>query len=107
MVNFAMENSESRPIFTLSVAAEIIGVHPRTLMIYEKEGLLTPSRTRTNRRRFTREDIHKLQFIRHLTNAKGINLAGVKAINEIIRIGSKFGVDITKESFPDFSPTEI
>jgi MerR family transcriptional regulator/heat shock protein HspR len=97
-----MEQSENKPIFTLSVAAEILGVHPRTLMIYENEGLAVPARTKTNRRRFSQKDIRRLQFIRFLTNKKGVNLAGVQAILNMIKAGQDRGVDLQKKIFPDF-----
>jgi len=97
-----MEQSENKPIFTLSVAAEILGVHPRTLMIYENEGLAIPARTKTNRRRFSQKDIRRLQFIRFLTNKKGVNLAGVQAILALIKTGQDRGMDLQKKVFPDF-----
>lgn len=96
-------NSDNKPLFTLSVTAEILGVHPRTLMIYENENLVVPFRTKTNRRRYSQRDIRKLQFIRYLTNKKGVNLAGVEAILELINEGSKNGIELMKTNFPDFS----
>lgn len=101
------DNSENKPLFTLSVAAEILGVHPRTLMIYENEGLVIPSRTKTNRRRYSQKDIRKLQFIRHLTNKKGVNLAGVQTILKLIHDAEQEGVDLTRLSFTDFSEPKI
>ena len=102
-----MKSTESKPLFTLSVAAEIMGVHPRTLMIYEAEGLVVPSRTKTNRRRFSQSDIKKLQFIRYLTNKRGVNLAGVAYIIKLINLAEKSGVDLQKTAFPDFSESGI
>lgn len=96
-------NSDNKPLFTLSVTAEILGVHPRTLMIYENEDLVVPSRTKTNRRRYSQRDIKRLQFIRYLTNKKGVNLAGVQAILTMIQEGNKSGLDLVKTSFSDFS----
>lgn len=107
MYDFLIEimdaNSDNKPLFTLSVTAEILGVHPRTLMIYENENLVVPFRTKTNRRRYSQRDIRKLQFIRYLTNKKGVNLAGVEAILELINEGSKNGIELMKTNFPDFS----
>lgn len=97
-----MDTAESKPIFTLSVAAEILGVHPRTLMIYENEGLAVPARTKTNRRRYSQKDIRRLQFIRFLTNKKGVNLAGVQAILDMIKNAEDKGMDLQKKVFPDF-----
>lgn len=97
------QNSDNKPLFTLSVTAEILGVHPRTLMIYEHENLVVPLRTKTNRRRYSQRDIRKLQFIRYLTNKKGINLAGVDAIISLLNEGTKNGMELLKTTFPDFT----
>ena len=102
-----MKPSETKPLFTLSVAAEIMGVHPRTLMIYEAEGLVVPARTKTNRRRFSQKNIKKLQFIRYLTNKKGVNLAGVAHILKLTTIAEKQGLDLQKSAFPDFNETGV
>lgn len=102
-----MKSTENKPLFTLSVAAEIMGVHPRTLMIYEAEELVIPARTKTNRRRYSQSDIKKLQFIRHLTNKRGVNLAGVAYILKIIYLAEKRGLDLQKKAFPDFSESGI
>ena len=69
-----------KPIYTISVAAEILETHPRTLMAYESVGLVVPQRTPTNRRRFSQRDILKLQTIQDLTRSHGVNLAGVRYI---------------------------
>jgi MerR family transcriptional regulator/heat shock protein HspR len=58
-----------KPIYTISVAAEILETHPRTLMMYENIGLVVPQRTSTNRRRFSQRDIYKLQTIQSLLKA--------------------------------------
>lgn len=96
-------NSDNKPLFTLSVTAEILGVHPRTLMIYENENLVIPMRTKTNRRRYSQKDIRKLQFIRYLTNKKGINLAGVEAILKLLNESTKKGFELSPLAFPDFT----
>ena len=102
-----MKPVDTKPLFTLSVTAEIMGVHPRTLMIYENEGLVIPSRTKTNRRRYSQRDIKKLQFVRYLTNKKGLNLAGVASILKMISLAEKNELDFQKAAFPDFSETSI
>jgi len=102
-----MEATETKPLFTLSVAAEIMGVHPRTLMIYENERLVVPARTKTNRRRFSQKDIKKLQFIRYLTNKMGVNLAGVAAILKLLELSEKNGSYLQKKVFSDFSESSI
>jgi MerR family transcriptional regulator/heat shock protein HspR len=68
-----------RPIFTLSVAADLLGLHPRTLRIYEEKGLVVPARTEGNRRRYSQNDILRFQVIRQLTRG-GVNLEGVRII---------------------------
>src|SRR5437764_9461425 len=71
--------SLERPIFTLSVAADLLGLHPRTLRIYEEKGLVIPARTEGNRRRYSQLDIEKFMIIRQLTKG-GVNLEGVRII---------------------------
>lgn len=90
-----------KPLFTLSVAADLLGVHPRTLMIYETEKLVVPSRTKTNRRRYSQNDIRRLEFIQFLTRKKGVNLAGVKAILELLEVGNKHDLNLRKTVFPE------
>ena len=74
---------EDRGVYIISVAAELAGVHPQTLRIYELKGLLNPSRTAGNTRRYSERDIERLEAIHHLTQDFGINLAGVKMIVEL------------------------
>src|SRR5260370_26006301 len=69
-----------KPIFTLSVASEILEVHPRTLMMYEHLRMIQPKRTVTNRRRYSRRDVMKLPAIQTLTRQPRVNLAGVRYI---------------------------
>jgi len=76
----------SKPIYTISVAAEILSVHPRTLRIYEEEGLVKPQRTGGNTRMYSQNDIDLIAHIRELTQDKGVNLAGVKIILEQERL---------------------
>jgi MerR family transcriptional regulator, heat shock protein HspR len=73
---------QDRAIYVISVAAELAGVHPQTLRIYERKGLLRPKRTAGNTRRYSERDIALLQRIQELTN-EGINLAGVMRILEL------------------------
>jgi len=101
------DNSDNKPLFTLSVAAEILGVHPRTLMIYEAEELVVPARTKTNRRRYSQKDIRKLQFIRYLTNKMGVNLAGVQTILKLLKDAEEENVNLLPISFPDYNETKI
>jgi MerR family transcriptional regulator/heat shock protein HspR len=73
---------ESRGVYVISVAAELAGVHPQTLRIYERKGLLEPSRTGGGSRRYSERDIARLRRILELTN-EGLNLAGVKRVMEL------------------------
>ncbi|HET9520171.1 MAG TPA: MerR family transcriptional regulator [Candidatus Limnocylindrales bacterium] len=77
------ERDPRRPVYVISVAAGIVSVHPRTLRIYEDEGLLCPARTPTNIRLYSDEDIRRIQWIRHLTRDRGVNLAGIKILFEL------------------------
>ena len=78
-----------KPLYTISVASEILETHPRTLMLYEDVGLIEPFRTATNRRRYSQRDIRKLQVIQTLTREKGVNLAGVKYILGLFAVMKK------------------
>ncbi|MEI7888153.1 MAG: MerR family transcriptional regulator [Actinomycetes bacterium] len=71
-----------RAVYVISVAAELAGVHPQTLRIYERKGLLDPGRTRGGSRRYSEADIALLRRIQDLT-AQGINLAGVKRVLQL------------------------
>src|SRR5689334_1701783 len=66
--------------FTISAVAEQYNVHPQTLRLYEREGLLKPSRSEGNTRLYTDEDLERLEVILHLTRDLGVNLAGVEII---------------------------
>lgn len=95
-------NANTKPLFTLSIAAEIIGVHQRTLMLYENENLVIPHRTKTNRRRYSPADIDKLRFIQYLTRKQGLNLAGVRVLFQVLDSLGEGKEDKMKEIFPDF-----
>jgi len=69
-------------VFVISVAAELAGVHPQTLRIYERKGLLEPARTGGGSRRYSEDDINRLIRIQELTN-EGLNLAGVRRVLEL------------------------
>ena len=70
------------PLYVISVAAELAGVHPQTLRVYERKGLLDPSRTRGGSRRFSERDLARLRRIQDLT-AAGLNLEGVRRVLEL------------------------
>jgi MerR family transcriptional regulator, heat shock protein HspR len=73
---------DERAVYIISVAAELAGVHPQTLRIYERKGLVRPQRTSGNTRRYSEADIERLRAIQFLTD-QGVNLAGVKLIMEM------------------------
>ena len=72
----------NRPLYMISVAAELTGVHPQTLRIYESKGLVTPKRSAGNTRLYSQADIDRLELIGRLTD-EGINLAGVMRILDL------------------------
>ena len=78
----AQRNEPSRAVYVISVAAELAGVHPQTLRIYERKGLVDPARTEGGSRRYSDADINQLRRIQELTN-EGLNLAGVKRVLEL------------------------
>ena len=72
-------NPRKRALYVISVAAELAGVHPQTLRIYERKGLVEPQRTEGGSRRYSEADIERLERIQELT-AEGLNLEGVKRV---------------------------
>ena len=77
-----MADQHDRAVFVISVAAELAGVHPQTLRIYEREGLVRPKRTTANARRYSERDIERLLEIKRLTS-DGMNLEGVRRVMEL------------------------
>ena len=73
----------SRPVYVISIAASLAGCHPRTLRIYEEEGLVDPVRTDSNIRLYSDEDLQRVRIIRYLTQRRGVNLAGVKMLLQL------------------------
>ena len=86
------DSDANRAVYVISVAAELTGVHPQTLRIYERKGLLDPSRTSGGSRRFSDADLSRLRHIQQLT-ATGLNLEGVRRVleleNELERLRSE------------------
>jgi MerR family transcriptional regulator/heat shock protein HspR len=74
------DNDELGEYFTISIVSRMYGVHPQTLRLYEREGLLIPHRSEGNRRLYSREDLRRLKIILSLTRELGVNLAGVEII---------------------------
>ena len=74
---------DDRAVYVISVAAELAGVHPQTLRIYERKGLVQPKRTAGNSRRYSARDVARLRMIQRLTQQRGMNLAGVRMMLEM------------------------
>src|SRR5512137_336867 len=75
-----MKKSRTKAAYMISAVAEQYGIHPQTLRMYEREGLLEPSRSEGNTRLYTDEDLERLEVILKLTRDMGVNLAGVEII---------------------------
>src|SRR5688572_11126969 len=72
--------TDERALFVISVAAELAGVHPQTLRMYERKGLIRPQRTQGNTRRYSQADIEIVRLIQELTQERGMNLAGAEMV---------------------------
>jgi MerR family transcriptional regulator/heat shock protein HspR len=81
---------DERPRYMISVAADLVGMHPQTLRIYESKGLIRPKRTAGNTRLYSEADLDRLRLIQRLTNDFGLNLAGVEQVmrlqDEVLRM---------------------
>jgi MerR family transcriptional regulator/heat shock protein HspR len=71
---------DDRPRYMISIAAELVGMHPQTLRIYEQKGLVRPKRTAGNTRLYSEADVERLRLIQRLTTEIGLNLAGVEQV---------------------------
>jgi MerR family transcriptional regulator, heat shock protein HspR len=71
---------QERPRYMISVAAELVGMHPQTLRMYEQKGLVRPGRTAGNTRLYSDADVERLRLIQRLTSELGLNLAGVESV---------------------------
>jgi MerR family transcriptional regulator/heat shock protein HspR len=79
---------QDRPRYMISIAAELVGMHPQTLRIYEAKGLVRPKRTPGNTRLYSEADLERLRLIQRLTTELGLNLAGVETV---IRLEDELG----------------
>ncbi len=68
------------PLYMIGIVAQMLAIHPQTLRLYEKEGLLVPKRSQGNTRLYSGRDVERLKFILHLTRDMGVNLAGIEII---------------------------
>ena len=89
----AHDDRRARGVYMISVAAELAGMHPQTLRIYESRGLIAPKRSPKNTRLYSDEDVERLRRIQELTTELGMNLAGVERVfeleQEIARMGRR------------------
>ena len=74
-----MNSKDNRPVYTIATAAELLGVHPRTLRLYEAAGLIKPAR-RNNRRIYSNNDLRWIRCIRHLIHEQGLNQEGIRRL---------------------------
>src|SRR5882672_11615243 len=96
----------NRPVYVISIAAGLAGCHPRTLRIYEEEGLLEPVRTDTNIRLYSDDDLQRVRAIRYLTQTRGVNLAGVKLLLQL-RNAADFLDEIANELAREDAEAEV
>ncbi len=78
-----MSDSEERPVYVMRIASQMVGMHPQTLRLYERQGLVKPARQGTNRL-YSDADIERLRQIQNLTQHMGVNLAGVEIILKLL-----------------------
>lgn len=107
---FPRRDDLTRPRYIISIAAELAACHPRTLRIYEEEGLLRPQR-RNNLRLYSEADIQRVRIIRFLTRRQRVNLAGVRVILQLealgkIRVYDLFDEDDVEQFADDIDETE-
>ena len=82
------EIAPNTPVFTISVVSKLLGIHKQTLRIYDREGLVCPRRTPTNRRMYSENDVKRLKYVCYLVHEKGVNLSGAKIILEMTKSGN-------------------
>ena len=78
----SLGNDRTRAVYIISIAAELTGVHPQTLRVYERKGLLAPARTGGMSRRYSESDLDQIRRVQELTN-EGLNLSGVARVLEL------------------------
>ncbi len=96
-VSVTRRDDLTRPRYIISIAAELASCHPRTLRIYEEEGLLAPHR-RNNLRLYSEADIQRVRIIRFLTRRQRVNLAGVRVILQLEELGKIRVYDLFDEN---------
>jgi MerR family transcriptional regulator/heat shock protein HspR len=84
-INDRPGNDRTRPVYHISVVAELVETHPQTLRMYERMGLVNPQRTRNNIRLYSEADVEQVRRIQHLTQDLGVNLAGVEVVFKLLQ----------------------
>src|SRR5487761_763018 len=100
-----MAKRKSPGAYMISAVAEMYGIHPQTLRLYEREGLLKPSRTEGNTRLYTEEDLKRLEFILNLARDLGVNIAGIAIILQMRERMEEMNRQM--QSFVDYVRTEM
>src|SRR5271154_236920 len=95
----------SKGAYMISAVAEMYGIHPQTLRLYEREGLLKPSRTEGNTRLYTDEDLERLEFILNLARDLGVNIAGIAIVLQMRERMEEMNRQM--QGFVDFVRTEM
>ncbi len=75
-----LKDDMDTPLYMIGIVAQMLGIHPQTLRLYEREGLVIPGRSHGNTRLYSGRDVERLRFILHLTRDMGVNLAGIEII---------------------------
>src|ERR1700741_662515 len=96
---------KSKGAYMISAVAEMYGIHPQTLRLYEREGLLKPSRTDGNTRLYTEEDLERLEFILNLARDLGVNIAGIAIVLQMRERMEEMKRQM--QSFVDYVRTEM
>ncbi|PZA07405.1 MULTISPECIES: heat shock protein transcriptional repressor HspR, fused homodimer type [unclassified Meiothermus] len=95
-----MAGEKDRPVYIISVAAELVDMHPQTLRLYERKGLIRPKRSSGKTRLYSERDVEKLREIRRLTQELGVNLAGVEEIiklrDELYALETRFREEVLR-----------
>src|SRR6266536_431509 len=87
---------ERRGVFMISVAAELAGMHPQTLRMYEARGLIAPKRSPKNTRLYSQADVERLRRIQQMTSDEGLNLAGVETVLDLERRLERMRLEMAK-----------
>jgi MerR family transcriptional regulator/heat shock protein HspR len=96
---------KSKGAYMISAVAEMYAIHPQTLRLYEREGLLKPSRTEGNTRLYTEEDLERLEFILNLARDLGVNIAGIAIVLQMRERMEEMNRQM--QSFVDYVRTEM